>query len=132
MSLTVLVLALTPAQGIPYAPPAVLYPPPPLIQPGVEANYIQITPQGYVPNFYPLVPQPVVIAFPGWYPHPGPAYYYGNNVSPYHPVSHGVVHHAVPVVPGPPVVVPKAVDKEPTPPVPPVKTKEPAKNKEKR
>jgi hemoglobin len=83
-------LSLTPGQGVPYAPPAVLFPPPPFIEPGVEANYIQRTPAGYVPNFYPLVPQPVVIAHPEWYPWPGPAYYYANNVSPYHPVVHGV------------------------------------------
>jgi len=86
-------LSLTPGQGVPYAPPAVLYPPPPLIEPGTEANFIQRTPAGYVPNFYPLVPQPVVIAHPEWYPNPGPAYWYANNVSPYHPV-----YHAVPVV----------------------------------
>lgn len=122
MSLTVLVLALTPAQGVPYAPPAVLYPPPPIIEPGVEANYIQRTPQGYVPNFYPFVPQPVVIAHPEWYPHPGPAYYYGNNVSPYHPVYHGVVHKVVPVKPVAPRVVPKVIEKKPAP--PPIKLKE--------
>lgn len=91
-------LTLTPGQGVPYAPPAVLFPPPPFIEPGTEANFIQRTPGGYVPNFYPLVPQPVVIAHPEWYPWPGPAYWYANNVSPYHPVHHGV--RVVPVVPG--------------------------------
>jgi hypothetical protein len=125
MSLTVLVLALTPSQGVPYSPPAVLYPPPPLIEPGVEANFIQRTPVGYVPNFYPLVPQPVVIAHPEWYPHPGPAYYYGNNVSPYHPVYHGVVHQVVPRKAMPaPVVVPKVIENVPAPPPPPVKEKD--------
>jgi hemoglobin len=39
-----------------------------------------------------------VIAHPEWYPWPGPAYWYANNVSPYHPVSH--VIHVVPLVPG--------------------------------
>ena len=91
-------LTLTPAQGVPYAPPAVLYPPPPLIGPGVDANFITPTPNGYVPNFYPLVPAPVVIAHPEWYPHPGPAYWYANNVTPYHAVYHGV-RHAVPAGP---------------------------------
>jgi len=106
-------VALSPGQGVPYSPPAVLWPPPPLIQPGTEANFIARTPFGYVPNLYPVVPQPVVIAHPDWYPHPGPAYYYGNNVTPYHPVYHGVVH----VVPGTPVepkvVVPKVKDMPP-------------------
>jgi hemoglobin len=82
-------LTLTPGQGVPYAPPAVLFPPPPFIEPGTEANFIQRTPGGYVPNFYPLVPQPVVIKHPEWYPWPGPGYWYANNVSPYHPVVHG-------------------------------------------
>jgi hemoglobin len=91
-------LTLTPGQGVPYAPPAVLFPPPPFIEPGTEANFVQRTPVGFVPNFYPLVPQPVVIAHPEWYPWPGPAYWYANNVSPYHPVSH--VIHVVPLVPG--------------------------------
>ena len=100
-------LTLTPGQGVPYSPPAVLNPPPPFIEPGVEANYVQLTPAGYVPYLYPVVPQPVVIAHPDWYPNPGPAYYYGNNVTPYHPVYHAVV---------PKVVVPK-VKEMPTPPV---------------
>jgi hypothetical protein len=92
MSTTVFaaLLSLTPGQGVPYAPPAVLYPPPPLIAPGTEANFITPGPGGYVPNFYPFVPAPVVIAHPGWYPYPGPAYYYANNVTPYHQVIHGV------------------------------------------
>jgi hemoglobin len=89
-------LALSPGQGVPYAPPAVLFPPPPLIEPGVEANYVTPVPGGTIPNFYPLVPQPVVIAHPEWYSYPGPAYWYTNNVSPYHPVYHGMV----PAVPG--------------------------------
>jgi len=92
------VLSLTPAQGVPYAPPAVLNPPPPFIDPGVEANYVVPVPGGSVPNFYPLVPQPVVIAHPNWYPYPGPAYYYGNNVTPYHAVHHAV-NHVVPDAP---------------------------------
>ena len=128
MSLSVLVLALAPAQGVPYAPPAVLYPPPPVIGPGVEANYVQITPFGYVPNFYPFVPQAVVIGHPEWYPNPGPAYYYGNNVTPYHAVYHGMVHKAVPPKKVMPVVPPKVIEeKVPTPPPPPVKAKEPDK-----
>src|SRR3954469_7633351 len=90
-------LSLTPGQGVPFSPPAVLYPPPPLMEPWMRANYIQITPYGYVPNLYPVVPQPVVIAHPSWYPYPGPAYYYSNHVTPYHAVVHPVVHHAVPV-----------------------------------
>lgn len=106
-------VALSPGQGVPYSPPAVLWPPPPLIQPGTEANFITRTPYGYIPNLYPIVPQPVVIAHPDWYPNPGPAYYYGNNVTPYHAVYHGVVH----VVPGKPiepkVVVPKVTDTPP-------------------
>jgi truncated hemoglobin YjbI len=92
------VLAFAPGQGVPYAPPAVLYPPPPFIEPGVEANFVVPVPGGSVPNFYPLVPAPVVIKHPEWYPHPGPAYYYANNVSPYHPVYHSVR----PVMPGGP------------------------------
>ena len=96
-------LALAPGQGVPYAPPMVLYPPPPLIGPGVEANYVVPVPGGAVPNFYPMVPAPVVIAHPDWYPSPGPAYYYGNNVTPYHSVYHGVRH----VVPASPAVPPK-------------------------
>jgi hemoglobin len=90
------VLMLSPGQGVPYAPPAVLFPPPPFIEPGVEANYVVPVPGGAVPNFYPLVPQPVVIAHPEWYSYPGPAYWYTNNVTPYHPVYHGV-RHVVPV-----------------------------------
>ena len=112
MSLTVLVLALAPSQGVPYAPPMVLNPPAPIIGPGVEANYIQISPVGYVPNFYPFVPAPVVIAHPDWYPNPGPAYYYANNVTPYHAVHHGVVRKVVPPKPLPPVVPPKVTDKK--------------------
>ena len=130
MSLTVLVLALAPAQGVPYSPPAVLYPPAPFIGPGVEANFVQITPYGYVPNLYPVVPQPVVIAHPSWYPHPGPAYYYGNNVSPYHAVYHGVVHTAAPPLKVMPVVPPTVIEKVPTPPPPPVKARDPEKDKQ--
>jgi hemoglobin len=96
-------LALTPGQGVPFSPPAVLNPPPPFIEPGTEANFVTPIPGGgYVPNLYPVVPQPVVIAHPDWYPYPGPAYWYANNVSPYHPVYHPVVHAmpGVPVAPG--------------------------------
>ena len=121
MSLTVLVLALAPSQGVPYSPPAVLYPPPPFIAPGTEVNFIQRTPAGYVPNFYPLVPAPVVIGHPEWYPNPGPAYWYANNASPYNPVQHGVVVKKV----MPPPVVPKVTEKTT---VPPIKVKEPDKN----
>src|SRR3954466_16138281 len=92
-------LALTPGQGVPYSPPAVHNPPPPFIEPGTEANFVTPIPGGgYVPNLYPIVPQPVVIADPNWYPYPGPAYWYANNVSPYPPVYHDV--RAMPVVPG--------------------------------
>jgi hypothetical protein len=130
MSLTVLVLALTPSQGVPYSPPAVLYPPAPFIGPGVEANFVQRTPYGYVPNLYPIVPQPVVIGHPEWYPHPGPAYWYANNVTPYHAVYHGVVHTVVPPKSMPVPVVPPKVIETPTPPPPPVKTKEPGEAKD--
>ena len=99
------VLALSPGQGVPYAPPAVLFPPPPYIEPGTEANFVTPVPGGAVPNFYPLVPQPVVIAHPEWYSYPGPAYWYTNNVTPYHPVV-----HAIRVVPAPPP--PKVTEKE--------------------
>jgi hypothetical protein len=83
-------LSLTPGQGVPYAPPAVLFPPPPFIETGTDLNFVRPTPHGYHPNFYPLVPAPVVIAHPEWYSYPGPAYWYSNNVSPYHPVQHAV------------------------------------------
>jgi hypothetical protein len=70
--------------------------PPPVVRPGT--NFI--LPGPYVPNFYPLVPSPVVMAHPNWYYYPGPAYWYANNVSPYNPV-----HHK-------PVAMPKPDDKK--------------------
>lgn len=91
-------LTLSPAQGVPYSPPAVLWPPAPFIQPGTEVNFVARSPHGYHPNLYPIVPAPVVIAHPDWYPNPGPAYWYGNNVTPYHAVHHGPVK-VVPVDP---------------------------------
>src|SRR5436190_1847012 len=61
-----------------------------IVQPVIVArphpNFI--LPGPYVPNFYPLVPSPVVIAHPNWYYYPGPAYWYANNISPYNPVNH--------------------------------------------
>jgi hypothetical protein len=96
-------LTVMPGQGVPYAPPAVLYPPPPLIEPATIDNFVVPVPGGSVPNFYPLVPQPVVILHPEWYSYPGPAYWYTNNASPYHPVV-----HAIRIVPaGPPKVIEK-------------------------
>ena len=78
-------LFLSPGQ-VPFGPPAVQPPPPPRIVPQAIANFIIPSPYGYIPNLYPLVPSPVVIAFPSWYSYPGPAYWYTNNVSPYNPV----------------------------------------------
>jgi hypothetical protein len=49
-----------------------------------------INPGPFVPYLYPYVPAPVVIAHPNWYRYPGPAWWYANNVSPYHPVHHDV------------------------------------------
>jgi hypothetical protein len=47
-----------------------------------------ILPGPFVPYLYPVVPSAVVIAHPNWYPYPGPAWWYTNNVTPYHPVRH--------------------------------------------
>jgi hypothetical protein len=93
-------LALSPGQ-VPFGPPAVQPPPPPRIPPATIANFIIPSPYGYLPNLYPLVPSPVVMAHPSWYSYPGPAYWYTNNVSPYNPVYHGPV-----------VVVPEPAKKE--------------------
>jgi hypothetical protein len=49
-----------------------------------------ITPGPFVPYLYPYVPAPVVITHPTWYRYPGPAWWYANNISPYHPVHHDV------------------------------------------
>jgi hypothetical protein len=47
-----------------------------------------VTPGPYIPYLYPVVPAPVVMAHPDWYPYPGPAYWYRNCISPYNPVQH--------------------------------------------
>jgi hypothetical protein len=56
----------------------------------VQAHPNFINPGPFIPYLYPSVPAPVVIAHPNWYRYPGPAWWYANNISPYHPVQHVV------------------------------------------
>jgi hemoglobin len=78
-------LALSAGQP-PYPPPpaAPHYPPPYPFHP----NFVVPAWSGPVPNYYPIVPTPVVLAHPSWYPYPGPAWWYTNAISPYNPVRH--------------------------------------------
>ena len=106
-----LVLSLALAFGAPKAPaksPGPVHVPPsgviavpvPLEFVPVPLNPNFILPGPYVPYLYPVVPQPVVIAHPNWYPYPGPAWWYQNNISPYNPVHHVVFAQPLPK-PGP-------------------------------
>ncbi|HEX3150416.1 MAG TPA: hypothetical protein VHR66_20225 [Gemmataceae bacterium] len=90
------VLMLSPGQPAP-----IPINPPPLIEPATIVNFVIPTPCGTIPFLYPLVPAPVVLAHPNWYPYPGPAWWYANNVSPYHPVVHAApkAPSTIPVVP---------------------------------
>ncbi len=74
---------------VPPPPGTVVVAPAPLVPVPLNPNFI--LPGPYIPNLYPVVPQPVVIAHPNWYPYPGPAWWYQNNISPYNPVQHVVL-----------------------------------------
>lgn len=90
-------LALTVGQGSNIQPPLgqplegrIVTPFQPWVMPPVWTpllpNYT--TPYPYFPNYYPYVPQPVIMAHPDWYPHPGPVHWYRNEITPYHVVVH--------------------------------------------
>ena len=77
-SLFTAILALSVGQPLPPPPVAIVVP--------AHPNFI--LPGPYIPYLYPVVPAPVVMAHPNWYPYPGPAWWYRNNISPYNPVYH--------------------------------------------